>query len=265
MKHVANQLRFVRQVAPDAGHVVVWLDETPAPDVPALVGATTVHVPPGPHGLRLAAGRNRGADAAVGLGATLMVFLDADCVPGPDLFRFYEQAALGHPGALLSGPVTYLPEGFVLGSGEGLEGATAPHAARPAPPAGSTVAAAAADYPLFWPLSFAGAPGPRARLGGFDERYEGYGGEDTDFAFTARSLDGPLVWVGGAPAYHQYPPTSPPPWRHLADAARHGGPFAARGGAWPMGGWLDAFGRAGAARRTADGGRALVEGAPVPG
>jgi N-acetylglucosaminyl-diphospho-decaprenol L-rhamnosyltransferase len=261
MKHVANQLRFVRQVAPDAGHVVVWLDETPAPDVPALAGVTTVHVPPGPDGLRLAAGRNRGADAAVGLGATLVVFLDADCVPGPDLFRFYEQAALDHPGALLSGPVTYLPEGFVLGAGEGLEEATAPHAARPAPPAGSTVVADAADYPLFWSLSFAVTPDTWARLGGFDERYEGYGGEDTDFAFTARSLEVPLVWVGGAHAYHQYHPTSSPPWRHLADVVRNGGLFADRWGEWPMGGWLDAFEQAGAVRRTTDGGWALVEGA----
>ena len=96
MKHVANQIRFVRRVAPDAGHVVVWLDETPAPDVPALAGVTTLHVPPGPEGLRLAAGRNRGADTAIGRGATLLVFLDADCVPGADLFPLYERAADAH-------------------------------------------------------------------------------------------------------------------------------------------------------------------------
>ncbi len=264
MKHVANQIRFVRRVAPDAGHVVVWLDETPAPDVPALAGVTTLHVPPGPEGLRLAAGRNRGADTAIGRGATLLVFLDADCVPGADLFPLYERAADAHPGALLSGPVTYLPEGFVLGTGEGLDEATAPHAARPAPPAGSTVVAGADDYPLFWSLSFAVTPATWARIGGFDERYEGYGGEDTDFAYTARSLDVPLVWVGGAHAYHQHHPTSSPPWRHLPDVVRNGGLFAERWGEWPMGGWLEAFEREGAVRRTDDGGWALVDGPGVP-
>ena len=82
----------------------------------------------------------------------------------------------------------------------------------------------------------------------FDERYEGYGGEDTDFGFRLRDAGVPLVWVGGAHAYHQYHPTSVPPWQHLDDILRNGRHFAQRWGRWPMTGWLDAFERAGAIR-----------------
>ena len=53
-----------------------------------------------------------------------------------------------------------------------------------AQPAGwPTQLAAEDEYRLFWSLSFA-VTGDVVRVGGFDEAYEGYGGEDTDFAFT---------------------------------------------------------------------------------
>ena len=83
-------------------------------------------------------------------------------------------------------------------------------------------------------------------LGDFHETYEGYGGEDTDLACTAKQAGVPLVWVGGAHAYHQYHPTSSPPWQHLDDILRNGRLSADRWGFWPMQGWLDAFPAAGA-------------------
>ncbi|MFZ7087467.1 glycosyltransferase family 2 protein [Curtobacterium sp. RRHDQ10] len=248
--HVREQQRLLTRWAPGVGRVVVWLDDTVPPEFPA---ATVVRTPPGPDGLRLAAGRNAGAARALDLGGRTLVFLDADCVPGPDLVPRYARAVTAHPGALLVGPVTYLQAGFELGDGASLAAATAPHPARPAPPADTTVVGGRDEYPLFWSLSFAVSADTWTRLGGFDDAYEGYGGEDTDFAFTARELGVPLVWVGGADAYHQHHPTSSPPWQHLHDILRNGARFAARWGEWPMGGWLDAFAAAGAVERTADG------------
>jgi GT2 family glycosyltransferase len=95
-------------------------------------------------------------------------------------------------------------------------------------------------------------------VGGFDEAFEGYGGEDTDFAFSLRARGIPLVWVGGADAYHQYHETSSPPWQHLDDILRNGALFAEKWGEWPMGGWLAAFAEAGAVERVPGGWRRVT-------
>ncbi|WP_454048719.1 glycosyltransferase family 2 protein [Cellulomonas sp. Marseille-Q8402] len=252
LEHLRHQLAAVRG-APRTRTVVVWVgDDLPPADLGA---AEVLRVPPGRGGLRLAAGRNAGADRAVELGADLLVLLDADCVPGPALLDRYEAAAARHGDAVLCGPVTYLPAGTAVDDPAGLARMTAPHAARPAPPDGEVVLATHDEYPLFWSLSFA-VTAARWRTGPrFDERYEGYGGEDTDFAFALRAAGVPLAWVGGAHAYHQHHPTTSPPWQHLDDILRNGAVFARRWGRWPMEGWLEAFAAEGAVRRDGAGWR----------
>ena len=249
LAHLRNQLRATAGTP----RVVVWIGDDDAPELDAEV---VVRVPPAPAGLRLAAARNAGARAATDLGADLLVFLDADCVPGPDLVVRYRAAARRHPDAVLCGPVTYLPAGAGLDPAA-LAAATAPHAARPAPEPGALVVAGPGEYPLFWSLSFATSPAVWNAVGGFDEIYAGYGGEDTDFAFTLRERAVPLVWVGGADAYHQHHETSSPPWQHLDDILRNGALFAAKWGEWPMAGWLAAFAEGGAVERDGDGWRRL--------
>jgi N-acetylglucosaminyl-diphospho-decaprenol L-rhamnosyltransferase len=251
LEHVRRQQRFLR--AEPVRRIVVWLDADPPPPVPEFTGAELVHVPPGEQGLQLAAGRDRGAESAIATGAGLLVFLDADCLPGPGLLTRYRAAANAHPGALLCGPVTYLPEQVLPEDAGALPALTAPHAARPAPPDGEVRPAGPGDHRLFWSLSFAVTAGTWRTIGGFHEAYQGYGGEDTDFAFSARDAGVPLVWVGGAHAYHQHHPTSAPPWQHLDDILRNGRLFADRWGTWPMEGWIDAFAAAGAIERTPTG------------
>ncbi|MCU1405436.1 MAG: hypothetical protein JWQ43_1739 [Glaciihabitans sp.] len=250
LPHLLNQVNSVRRIDAELPYVVVWLDDNPSPQ---LDGVHVVRVPPTSSGWQLARGRNVGANAAIDLGAEQLVFLDADCVAGPELLARYNDAAIAHPGSILCGPVTYLPEDTPAGSIVDFEAVTRPHAARPAPPAGATEVADADQYPLFWSLSFALSADTWRRLGGFHEEYLGYGGEDTDFAFSARQLNIPLVWVGGAHAYHQYHPTSSPPWQHLDDILRNGALFAGRWGQWPMLGWLQAFEAAGAVTQSGDG------------
>lgn len=243
--HVRNQLAMLT-TSPAVRRIVVWIGDD---DPPALDAERIVRVPPGDRGLRLAAARNAGAAAAMADGAELIVFLDADCVAGSALVERYHVAARAHPDAVLCGPVTYLPPGVDATDPTALAAATAPHAARPDPPDGLLQPATAAEYPLFWSLSFALTPEVWAQTGGFFEGYEGYGAEDTDFAFSLRRDGVPLIWVGGAHAYHQHHPTTSPPWQHLDDILRNGAIFAARWGEWPMTGWLNAFAEAGAVRR----------------
>ena len=187
-----------------------------------------------PSRLPLARARNAGAAAALAAGADLLVFLDVDCIPTRELLRRYRAAADLEPGGLLCGPVGYLPEG--LHDPEAFADIAHFHDFRPRPDAGELQRG---EHRLFWSLSFALTADTWRRVGGFDERYEGYGAEDTDYAMRAEQAGVPLVWVGGATAFHQFHPTSSPPIQHLDDILRNGALFAETWGWWPMTGWLD--------------------------
>jgi N-acetylglucosaminyl-diphospho-decaprenol L-rhamnosyltransferase len=246
LAHLHRQRRFLRDAAAsdiEVTRVEAWLDEEPMHE---RDGGLHVHVPPGRHGLRVGAARNRAAALALGQDVELLVFLDVDCLPGRGLLPRYVAAAREHPGDLLAGPVTYLASVQRPADTEDLPSLTRPHAARPVPADDDSVLAPADGYDLFWSLSFAVTPETWSRLGGFDETYEGYGAEDTDLAWRARERGIGLRWVGGAHAYHQWHPAGVPPWRHLDDILRNGRAFADRWGEWPMRGWLRQFEAAGA-------------------
>ena len=204
-----------------------------------------------PGRLPLAKARNAGAQAALALGCDVLVFLDVDCLAGPDLVASYAATADQARGTVWSGPVTYLPEG--LGEAELAEPwlLDHPHPARPAPAPGEVLTGG--DPDLFWSLSFALHREAWQRCGGFHEEYAGYGGEDTDFGqqVAARGLG--LGWLGSARAYHQHHPTSSPPTQHVDDILRNGAVFHRRWGRWPMLGWLEAFEDLGLVRRDGDG------------
>ncbi len=251
-EHLERQRRVLAEVAGDIVRVEAWLDET-LPDGIRDADTLTVHVPPGSRGFRVGEGRNRAARTAVDAGADLLVFLDVDCLPGPDLLPAYRAAAAAHPEAVLAGAVTYLASVQRPETASDLPFLTRPHRARPALPAGATRPATDAEYDLFWSLSFAVTPDTWNRVGGFHPGYEGYGAEDTDLAWTARARGVAVRWVGGADAYHQWHPVSSPPWQHLDDILRNGATFHDRWGVWPMGGWLEAFAAAGAIERRGDG------------
>lgn len=231
-------------------HVVVRMDDDVEVPSTQELPTTTVDVPMSEHGLPLARARNAGAEAALAEGASTLVFLDVDCIPGRELLARYRAAARAEPEALLCGPVAYLPpageDGYDLAA---LEVHARPHEARPDPVPG-TLERDDAGHALFWSLSFAVTPGTWSRLGGFDESYEGYGGEDTDFAQRARDAGVPVVWVGGAHAFHQHHRVSDPPVEHLDDVVRNATLFHERWGWWPMAGWLEAFEEAGLVERS---------------
>jgi GT2 family glycosyltransferase len=247
--HLRRQLDGLSRSArlPDI-HIVVAIDDPAVSEVVAASGsaAHVVHRENGPGPLAVASARNIGALKALDHNADLLVFLDVDCIPGRNMLGRYHEAVVDpeHGPALLCGPVTYLPppqhgEGYPVA----LEHLINPHPARPAPRAGEVIATA--DYELFWSLSFALTASTWRQIGGFCERYRGYGGEDTDFAQTARATGVPMRWVGGAHAFHQFHPVSDPPVEHVHDIVRNATIFHQRWGWWPMANWLDAFERRG--------------------
>ena len=251
--HLRRQAEGVaaQTLAPEA-YVVVSMDETP-PEVP---GARVVQLPVGDH-LPLAAARNR-AIAELG-DVDLAVLLDVDCIPAPELLARYAAAA---DDALLAGPVGRLGPLDGDPADEDFAAARRDPGPRPVPQPGEVVEEP--RYELFWSLSFAVRPEVHDRIGGFDEGYAGYGGEDTDYAFRARAAGVPLRWVGGAWAYHQHHPISSPPREHLADIVRNATRFRERWGRWPMEGWLAAFADEGLVDWRPDGTRLVRLAAPPP-
>jgi GT2 family glycosyltransferase len=185
--------------------------------------------------LALAAARNAGAESAQ---CSRLLFLDVDCIPRQNLITVMIEALIAQDG-LICPEVRYLgPESTHLHGDSALERSSVTHPVRVFPNQGYRIEPNAG---LFWSLAF----GIRRRtfedLKGFDEGYEGYGGEDTDFGFRAEGAGVPLIFLGGTGAFHQHHGVISPPLHHLHDIVRNANRFFQRWGVWPMEGWLRQF------------------------
>jgi N-acetylglucosaminyl-diphospho-decaprenol L-rhamnosyltransferase len=251
-----NLLVGIRQSGVQPGEVVVAVmaGSRPAglPDLPVPV--RVVEVPGALESLPLGAARNAAARKAAG---DRLVFLDVDCIPGRDLIGRYGKALETFDGVVM-GQVRYLPPGVTHNgwSESELRVRGELHPRQPIPP--RTGLREEPDPGQFWSLSFAVRRDTLLdRIGGFDEGYTGYGGEDADFAARTQRAGVPLAWVAGARAYHQYHPICDPPLNHLHDVCRNARRFHARWGRWPMQDWLAALSEGGWIRWSAD--RASLE------
>jgi GT2 family glycosyltransferase len=241
-EHLAAQHEaLARSLRRPDHYVVVAMDD------PGIRPATehgllrhVVQVPADASGLPLAAARNRGVDHALRHGADVLVLLDVDCLPAPDLVAAFAAACAEDPLTVWSGVVSYLapppPGGYPLDALDLLED---PHPARPDPGRGGALRRT--DPDLFWSLAFAVSADGWRQSGGFCEDYVGYGGEDTDFGHLVVAAGLEHGVLGDARAYHQWHPVSSPPVEHLDDIVRNAAVFRRRWGRWPMEGWLEAF------------------------
>ncbi|UWX98586.1 glycosyltransferase [Arthrobacter zhaoxinii] len=247
--HLANAVRGIgRSTCRPAEIVVCYLNQPSAVPPPSEVPLRVVHTASEPGGpLPLGAGRNAAAAAAR---SRTLVFLDVDCIPGPEMF---EQllADLDRTGGLVMAAPRYLAadadvQAWVADGDESvLLRDSVPHHARAAlAPAPGEPAAASQEYALFWSLGFAVRRDTFDRIGGFDESFAGYGGEDTDFAFTARREAVPLAF-SAATMFHQHHGVHRPPLQHLESIVINAEAFRRKWGTWPMTGWLEAFARDG--------------------
>lgn len=196
-------------------------------------------------GFPLAAARNAGIDR---VGTEHVVLLDVDVIPGTGLIEGYG-AALGGAAAegLVCGELRYLPPGVpdndVDWSEPELLAQAKPAAARPAVAPGEL--RRDDQHLLAWTTTLAFSTATCERIGGFDERFLGYGAEDTDFGVRARATGVGVWWSGDAIGFHRDHDGGESGLdrrrRNLPAIVRNATLFAELHGWWPMGGWLEEF------------------------
>ena len=185
----------------------------------------------------LAAARNRAAASASG---KQLIFLDVDCVPSPTLVERYVETG-SEPGGIRLGEVLYLPAGAIA---DGIDFAALDRIGKRHPDKPSIALDEIRPTPThgeLWGLSFGISADDWTRAGGMDERYVGYGGEETDFAARLERAGVAMWWVGGARAYHQHHIVHTPAYQHFDAIIRNARLFRATWGRWCMQYWLGQF------------------------
>jgi len=246
--HLAQLIEGLRRSTHCPDELII-VDMNSNPPIHAEQARFPIHVLrlDGP-GLPLAAARNAAARATKG---DKLLFLDVDCIPMRALTAAITQCLKDHD-ALICADIRYLGPDDARGEWEeaDLLSRAHGHPVRHFPANGLRQEDNAG---LFWSLAFGLHRQRFFDLGGFDEAFTGYGGEDTDFGFRAREAGLPLLFMGGAGAFHQYHDVFDPPLQHLNDIVRNANLFRKRWNIWPMEGWLDAFETAGLILRSGHG------------
>ncbi|RDC60633.1 hypothetical protein HME9302_01847 [Alteripontixanthobacter maritimus] len=257
-EHLTNLVRGLAQSTVHPDELVIAVMQENRYDLPDC-DFPVRQIMMGSSGIPLAEARNVAAAEAIG---DLLIYLDVDCIPNPDLVGDYIDAAKTGDGVFM-GEVAYLPSGAtasVSAADNGFDYAAfdrvgVRHSERRGPPEGQIDRCS--DYRCFWSLNFAISAEDFAATGGFDENYVGYGGEDTDFGRVVATSGLPIWWVRGAKAYHQYHPHHMPPVHHIDSVLANVHRFVEKWGEETMDHWLKAFSLMGLAERSEAGWRKL--------
>lgn len=234
--HLLNQRRgLLRSVTKPAEWVVVGMGQDVSLPSDATLPIRTSRVDAEGSELPLAKARNHAASVARN---DWLVFLDVDCIPDANLIDHF--IASFCEDRLWMGNARYLPAGATSKKWNlsDLQRLAHQHPLQPVVEPGR--AYPSDRYELFWSLCFAISRRAFDLIGGFDESFSGYGGEDTDFAFSAREAGVPFGFVG-ATAYHQHHTVCKPPLNHFEAIVQNARRFRDKWGVWPMGSWLSAF------------------------
>ncbi|APE29415.1 glycosyltransferase family 2 protein [Aurantiacibacter gangjinensis] len=247
-EHLTNLVNGLKQSERPPGELVIAVMQDTRYQLPSA-SFPIRQIVMGANAIPLAKARNLAASAASG---EFLVFLDVDCIPAPALVGDYVAAAEMADG-LLMGEVGYLPKGATC---DGIDYAAfdriaVKHRDRNGPP--QDAIGRCRDYRCFWSLNFALKASLFGEIGGFDPRFVGYGGEDTDFGRTIDEHGVDIWWVRGAKAYHQYHPHHMPPVHHINSVLENSMIFREKWGHHTMQHWVRAFVLMGLVERQEDG------------
>ena len=234
--HLQNLVRSVleSQLKPDRLVIVCMNDRLPdLPATPFPIESVTIKVKDSR--FPLAAARNKAAEIATG---EKLIFLDVDCICDRHLLEVFDYH-LNQADALYLGSIRYLHRHWQKRNWTlDLEQQSSPHELQGQEVRGKE--RISHPYEMFWSLCFGIRKKTFERIGGFDPDYLGYGGEDTDFSFQARSHKIPLYKIS-ARAYHQFHPSFTPPLNHLEEIVNNARVFYRKWNILPMEKWLRQF------------------------
>lgn len=180
--------------------------------------------------------RNAGAAAASG---EHLAFCDADTIASPTFAGSIDAALAAHD-ALCTGEVRYLPPGDASGVAfDELLARSRPHPHREAVPHRGV--ALGGRHELVWGLCMAMRHSTFDLVGGFDEGYGGYAGEDTDLGRSLAAAGIPVGLVADAVVLHQHHDSFDPPVQQLRATVANAQRYRDKWGTWPMAGWLKSF------------------------
>ena len=228
------------QTRPPDELVICYMGHDPHDGLPdTSFPIVTAHMPG--EELPLAAARNRAAEMAHG---DVLIFLDVDCIPAPGLVARYAAACKAEAVVYLS-EVLYQPPMSAndILDYDRMNAIGVRHPAKPA--LEENTVRVEPDYGQLWGLAFGCRDSSWKKAGGMDERFYGYGGEETDFAFRLERESIKLYWLGGARAYHQHHHVHIPPYQHFPAIIRNARQFHENWGRFCMEYWLDQFASAG--------------------
>lgn len=221
--------------------------------------AAVCEVPSEGERIPYSAARNAGAAAASG---DHLAFCDADTIASPT-FAGAIGAALAEHDALCTGEVRYLPPGETTG----VDFPTLLERSRAHPhrePVPATGVALGGRHELVWGLCMAMRHSTFDLVGGFDEGYDGYAGEDTDLGRALAEVGVPVGLVADAVVLHQHHDSYDPPVQQLRSTVANAQRYRDKWGSWPMGGWLEAFADMGVVEWSPDASRCTVLRDPSP-
>lgn len=234
--------------APEIVVVHTGGDEDPAdvvrsrPDLDVRVVGAKSSTPDG-H-INYSVARNAGAAAAAG---EHLLFCDADTIPLRHVARRID-SSLADVDALLTADVRYLPPDAELGlDPDELVALGRRHPHRPPPPSSGIDLHHA--HHLVWGLCMAIRRSTFDEIGGFDEGYDGYAGEDTDLAEAVRRTGRSAGIVAGCVVLHQHHDSWEPPLHQMEATVANAQRYRLKWGTWPMTGWLAEFERLGLIER----------------
>lgn len=209
---------------------VVAMDDIPYSSSYITDGSLFVHRLKSSGTLPLAKARNTGAQHAK---TDILVFLDVDCIVSPTLFETMlhrldsKTVVTAYPRYLKMlpdhGKYNHLTKNAVTHPGRESIAENVP-----------------AIHTKFWSLVYAINSATYQEIGGFDESFVGYGGEDTDFAQSFHRADISLIFVKDY-VLHQYHTKYDPPLNYFENIIVNARRYKEKWGTYPMTAWLDAF------------------------
>ena len=181
--------------------------------------------------------RNTGAERAK---YEQLLFLDADCVPAEGFLEHYLESISHCSDGVVSGHAWYMRQGARLEDMSLQLQAQTQYYHPGLDIRAPQVAARTDSWEQFSSIHFACTQKVFNAIGGFDENFTGYSGEDSDFGQQLKAQKIPL-FANKAEVYHQYHKPSGAPFGLIKEFIHNANYFASKWGFLPGRSWIETF------------------------